>query len=191
MKNFRAKILATSLMFAAMSPAAFAADGTITFNGRVSAQTCTISGNGGGRNFTVTLPPVSSSTLATANNVAGRTPFNIRLTACTPNTGNVAVYFEPGATVDLGTGRLINTVVTAPASGTTPAVTAATNVQIGLLNANLTNIAVGSAFASQRTQQVAIASGAATLQYFAQYVATGAATAGTLSTSVMYSVVYP
>ncbi|WP_019448647.1 fimbrial protein [Cupriavidus sp. BIS7] len=191
MKNIRAKILATSLVLAAVSPAAFAADGTITFTGRVSAQTCTISGDGGGRNFTVTLPPISSSTLATANNVAGRTPFNIRLTGCTPNTGNAAVHFEPGATVDLGTGRLRNTVVTAPASGSTPAVTAAGNVQIGLLNADLTSIAVGSAFASQNSQQVAISNGAATLQYFAEYVATGAATAGTLSTSVMYSVVYP
>lgn len=184
MKNIRAKILATSLVLAAVSPAAFAADGTITFTGRVSAQTCTISGNGGtSRNFTVTLPPASASTLAADGNFAGRTPFNIRLTNCTPNTGNVAVFFESGPNVDQATGRLRNT---ATGSG------AATNVQVGVLNADLTNIAVGLTFASQRSQRVAITAGAATLQYYAQYVATGgAATAGNVSTSTLYSVVYP
>ncbi|MBV8272441.1 MAG: type 1 fimbrial protein [Cupriavidus sp.] len=175
-----------------MSPAAFAADGTITFTGRVTAQTCTIAGNGGNNNFTVALPTVSASTLATAGNFAGRTPFSIQLTGCNPNSGNVATYFEPGATIDATTGRLINTATTAAATETTAATTAATNVQVGLLNADLTNIALGSAFASQNSQQVAITGGTATLQYYAQYVATGGATtAGDVTTTATYSIVYP
>ncbi|ELA01380.1 fimbrial protein [Cupriavidus metallidurans] len=192
MKHIRTKILATSLLLATMSPAAFAVDGTITFTGRVTGQTCTISGNGRpAGDFTIVLPTVTASTLNTAGNIAGRTPFNIRLTNCNPNTGNVAVHFEPGAAVDLGTGRLKNTVVNSPASGSTPAITGASNVQIGLLNSDMTNINVGAAFASQNSQRVAITSGAATLQYYAQYVATGAATLGTLQTSATYSIVYP
>jgi len=191
-KNFKAKILAASLTCAAISPAAFAFDGTISFTGSVTGQTCTISGNGGGNNFTVALPTVSASTLATAGNTAGRTPFNIQLTGCTPNTGNVAVYYEPGATVDATTGRLVNTATTTAGTETTPATTAATNVQLGLLNADLTNIALGSTFATQNSQQVAINAGTATLQYYAQYVATGgAATAGDVTSTATYSIVYP
>ena len=192
MQTLRRSALAASLMFGALTPAAFASDGTITFTGRITTQTCTISGNGGGNNFTVALPTVSTAALGTAGNMAGRTPFNIRLAGCTPNAGNVAVYFEPGATVDTTTGRLINTAAATPAADDVAAVPAATNVQVGLLNANMSNIAVGSAFATQGSQQVALADGAATLQYYAQYVATGgAATAGNLSTTATYSVVYP
>lgn len=191
MKNARKKLLAASLLLAAASPAAFAADGTITFNGRITAQTCRIAGNGGAANFTVTLPTVSASTLRANGNAAGRTPFDIRLTNCTPNTGNVAVFFESGPNVDLATGRLRNTVTAVAATGNTPAVVPATNVQVALLNADLSAISVGAAFAAQNTQRVALAGGAATLQYYAQYVATGASTAGTLSTTSQYSIVYP
>lgn len=190
--HHRTKILAASLLLAVLSPAASASDGTITFTGRITTNTCTISGNGGGTDFTVALPPVSASTLATAGNIAGRTPFNFQLTGCTPATADVAVYFEPGAAVDLATGRLINTTVSAPATDDSPGITAATNVQIGVLNADLTNVAVGAAFASQNTQQVAITGGTASLQYYAQYVATGgAATAGVFTSALTYSVVYP
>jgi len=51
-----------------------------------------------GKDFTVTLPTVSKQTLAAAGNVAGRTPFQIKLANC--SEGKVATYFEPGATVD-------------------------------------------------------------------------------------------
>jgi major type 1 subunit fimbrin (pilin) len=191
-KHVRTKILAASLVFAAASPAAFASDGTITINGRLSTQTCTISGNGGGTNFTVTLPTLGASALGANGTPSGRTPFTIRLTGCTPNTGNVGVFFEPGATVDTVTGRLNNTSTGIPATETTPAIAAATNVQVGLLNADMSNITLGVTAAAQAPQQVALAAGAATLQYYAQYVATGgAATAGDVTTTVTYSVVYP
>ena len=164
---------ATASQFAA------AADGTITFNGTITAQTCTINGNGSGSsNFTITLPTVSSSTLATAGQTAGRTPFSIALTNCTPNSGNVRTYFESGPTTDLTTGNLILN-----AGG-------ATNVEIGLLNSDSTNIAAGAAEASQNSKPVAITSGKATLNYYAQYVATGAATAGAANSSVMYTMAY-
>lgn len=180
MKFTRSGVLAAVIAVAAVVPAvSHAADGTITFTGQITSQTCTISGNGGGKNFTVTLPTVSTSALATAGTTAGRTPFNIALSNCTPNSGNVSTYFEPGATVDTTTGQLIN------ASGT------ATNVEVGLLNSDSSVITLGAAQASQNSKVVALASGAATLKYFAQYVATnGASTAGTVNTTVMYSIIY-
>ncbi|RDK08678.1 fimbrial protein [Cupriavidus lacunae] len=159
---------------------AHAADGTIQFTGKITAQTCTINGNGSGsKDFTVALPTVSASTLNVAGNTAGRTPFQIALTGCTPNTGNVHTFFEAGPTTDASTGNLIlNT-------------GGATNVQIGLLNGGtFTAIKAGFADASQNSTVVAITSGAATLPYAAQYVATGAATAGVANSSVMYTVAY-
>lgn len=171
---------------ATASQFAFAADGTITFSGNVIAQTCTINGSGnhndtGANNFTVTLPTVSTSALATAGQTAGRTPFNIALTACTQKSGNVHAYFEPGPTVDTATGNLVLT--GRPGD--------ATNVEIGLLNNDLSAVKVGAADVSQNSKSVPISSaGAATLSFFAQYVATGVATAGAAESSVMYTLVY-
>ncbi|WP_144153973.1 fimbrial protein [Paraburkholderia sp. BCC1885] len=174
--------LISAVIFAGAAMAsqfAAAADGTITFNGTITAQTCTINGNGSGsNNFTVTLPTVSSSTLAAAGQTAGRTPFSIALTNCTPNSGNVHTFFEAGPTVDTTTGNLV-----VNAGG-------ATNVEIGLQNFDFTNITAGAADASQNSKSVAINSGKATLNYYAQYVATGAATAGAANSSVMYTMSY-
>lgn len=179
MKN--TKLLAALIVAGTAMGAQFAhaADGTITFNGQITAQTCTINGNGSGaKDFTVTLPTVSASTLSSAGNTAGRTGFKIALTGCTPNTGNVHTFFEAGPTTDATTGNLI-----VNAGG-------ATNVQIGLLNSDFSAVKAGFADASQNSKVVAIATGSATLPYYAQYVATGAATAGVANSSVMYTIAY-
>ncbi|QVN11965.1 fimbrial protein [Burkholderia sp. LAS2] len=172
-------ILMASAGLLAAASSAHAADGTITITGEITAQTCTISGDGGGKDFTVTLPNVSTSALSVAGSTAGRKPFRIALSNCSPNSGNASVYFEPGTTVNAQTGQLFN------ATGD------AKNVEVGLLNKDGSNIKLGAAQAQQNSQTVPIAGGAATLDYFAQYVATGgAATAGKVGTSVMYSVSY-
>ncbi|MFS8973394.1 fimbrial protein [Cupriavidus necator] len=157
---------------------AHAADGLITFNGKLVAQTCIINGNGSGsKDFAVTLPPVSTSTLAKAGDSAGRTPFNIALTGCTPDSGTVHTYFEPGTTTDAATGYLI-------VNG------GATNVQIRLLNDNFTEIKAGFADASQNSKPADIIGGSATLPYYAEYVATGATGPGLANSSVMYTLAY-
>ncbi|NSX13554.1 type 1 fimbrial protein [Cupriavidus taiwanensis] len=158
-----------------------AADGLITFNGQITAQTCTINGNGTGSNdFAVQLPTVSTSTLSAPGNVAGQTPFNIALTNCTPDSGSVHTFFEAGPTTDATTGNLI-----LDAGG-------AQNVQIRLLNGGTNNTPIKAGFtdASQNSSSVPITNGAATLWYYAQYYATGQATAGAAKSSVMYSIAY-
>lgn len=174
-------ISAAVLASAAIAPQfAFAADGTITFTGLVTAQTCTINGNGSAsNNFTVALPTVPASALAVVGQPAGTSPFNIALTGCTPASGNVHTFFEPGPTVNTATGNLI-----VAAGG-------AVNVEIRLKNGDASLIKLGAADASQNSKSVAIAAdGTATLPYFAEYVGTGAVTAGAANSSVMYTLIY-
>jgi major type 1 subunit fimbrin (pilin) len=180
MKSTRlVKLAATAAMIVALPIASHAADGTITFNGSITAQTCTINGNGAGsKDFVVKLPVVSASALASAGQTAGRTPFNISLSSCTPAAGTVHTFFESGPTTSASTGNLIMT-----AGG-------ATNVQIGLLNSDFTAIKAGFADASQNSKAVTLTSGGATLAYFAEYVATGVATAGAANSSVTYTIAY-
>lgn len=168
-----------ALMLAAAPLAANAADGTITFNGKVTDKTCTIS-TPGGKDFSVNLPTVSKNTLAAAGNVAGRTPFAINLTKC--SAGNVATYFEPGSTVDFNTGRLLNQA----------SANAATNVQLlGSNNQVLPIKAAGAGQAQTNSQWVTVGTdGSADLNYYAEYYATAAATPGDVTSSVKYTIIY-
>jgi len=174
-------ILASAI--AALSAPALAVDGTITFNGLVTDQTCEIT-TPAGNDFTVTLPTVSATTLNAAAQTAGRTPFSINLSNCSSD-GKVATYFEPGPTVDFDTGRLVNQANAADA---------ATNVQIQLLGENSLFIpvqAAGAGGAQDNSQWVDVtAGGAADLNYYAEYYATGAATAGTVNSSIQYTIIY-
>jgi len=169
-------------LFVAMSAAsslASAADGTITFNGNITSQTCTIKGNGGGKDFTVTLPTVSTATLSNEGKTAGRTPFVIDLSNCSAGSANVHAFFESGPTTDNASGNLIL------ADG------GATEVQIRLLNGDDGSpIKAGFADASQNSKSVTINAGTAQLRYAAEYVATGTAGAGAANTSVLYSIAY-
>ena len=125
------------------------------------------------------MPTVSTSALTAAAQVAGATPFNIALTDCSPDSGNVSTYFEAGSTVDAATGNLFN------ATGS------ATNVEVNLLNSDSSLISLGKSQAGQNSKVVPIASGTATLNYIAQYVAVnGASAAGTVATTVTYSMSY-
>jgi len=185
------KTLISAAVFAAIgftSLSAAAADGKITFTGKISDVTCTIKGgdntDGGASNFTVKLEPVSVTALKTSGESAGDKPFSVIVggagqTGCT--NGKIAkMWFESSTpTVDAAHGgRLKNT-----------ASAGATNVLVGVLNKagstiNMSNNAGGDASAET------IADNTATLQYTAQYYAIGAATAGDVSTYVNYSVVY-
>ncbi|CAB3753554.1 fimbrial protein [Paraburkholderia solisilvae] len=158
--------------------AANAADGTITFNGSITAQTCTVSA--ASANLTVTLPTVSVGSLTQTGQTAGNTPFSISLTGCAPASGTVHTFFEAGSTTSAD-GHL----------SLTGGAGSAGNVKIDLRNSDGSEIVAGAADASQNSLPVNIAAdGTATLNYTAQYVATGAATAGTANSTVQFTMVY-
>ncbi|MEB8290185.1 type 1 fimbrial protein [Klebsiella michiganensis] len=184
MRNYKYAVSALALLVtSAFTTSALAVDGTITINGKITDTTCTISVDGGSKDATVTLPTVSASTLSANGQTAGATPFKISLSDCSGTSMNTAsTYFEPGAYVDNVTGRL---------NIDTTASDAATNVQVELLNAERNAIVAGASVANgQNDIPVDISGGSGTLNYFAQYHATGAAGAGSVTTQVDYTMVY-
>ncbi|MFK7700607.1 fimbrial protein [Pseudomonas caspiana] len=154
---------------------ASAADGTINFTGQINSQTCTIEGATAGTLVkAVALPKVSTSSLATVGKTAGRVGFTLALTACTGSSA--LVRFEQGASVDAATGNLRNQT----ANGS--------NAQIQILNANFAPINLQTNSGSLST---AITEEAASLQFYAQYIAaTAAATAGQITSNVQFSMDY-
>jgi major type 1 subunit fimbrin (pilin) len=178
-KVFNAVLGATLLVAGALPGVAAASAGTITFAGKIESQTCVINGNGtGGSSFTVTLPTVNTSALASAGQVAGNTQFTIGLTGCGATPLAVTTYFEPGTNTDVATGNLKNT-------------GAAGNVELQLQNSDFSVINAAAA-SPNSTGTTTTAAGTGTMTYYVQYVAVGgAATAGTVASSVTYSIVYP
>ncbi|MCU9952965.1 type 1 fimbrial protein [Burkholderia sp. BKH01] len=175
----------------AATSAAHAADGRINFTGSVVASTCKI--NEGVNDLKVALPTASTNMLTGAGKTAGRTPFKLTLTGCTTDkeeggttipapVNKVAVAFEPGTTVNLATGRLMLT-----------GDDSAKNVEISILNDKYEPIKVGAESSAQNSQVVNIdtTAGTATLQYSAEYYATGDVTGGTANSHVTYSLIYP
>jgi len=177
------KTIVSAALFAALATAslsAAAADGKITFTGTISDVTCTVKGgtntDGGTSNFTVALPTVSTTALAAAGQSAGGGPSQPKC-----KDGAIAsLWFESSTpTVDAANGgRLKNT-----------ATSGATNVLVGLLNANGAPINMSNN-TNAAASGVKIVDTTATLNYTAQYYATAAATAGAVNTYVNYSVVY-
>jgi major type 1 subunit fimbrin (pilin) len=159
-----------------LSAAAHAADGTVTITGALTAQTCTINGSSAGTQtaINVALPTLSTTGLAVAGDTSGSTPFSIHLTDCTATSAST--FFEAGPTIDLQTGNLIN-----------QATLGANRVEVELLNDQFTPINLVS---NTNSQTVTVNVGSADLNYYAQYIATGASTAGAVNTSVRFSMQY-
>ncbi|UVL43187.1 type 1 fimbrial protein [Pseudomonas sp. B21-040] len=159
-----------------------ASDGTINFVGAIKDVTCTVQAAGTSGISTVTLPTITKSALTTVGATAGDTNFNIELTNCsgTDVSGSgVAVHFEPGVNVNAN-GRLTN-------NG------AATGVDLALYETNAAsplNLGVAPT-AAYKSMTGATPNGSATLPYTVKYYATSATPgAGTVTSSVVYSVVY-
>lgn len=179
MKSIKKSIYFMLLFTSLHSVTATASDGTISFSGGIVASTCIIKLNDVSASGTVTMPWVALNLLATTGNIAAPTNFTLNLSGCTTVTGATLVnaFFESGAGVNNSTGNLINT-------GT------ATNVAVQLLVAGtMTQIIPGLATQAQPAS-VSIPGGTGTLAYVAQYISTGVATAGTIISSVTYSLTY-
>lgn len=188
------KVISTLLAFAGIGlmSAAHAADGTITFTGNVTSSTCKIDGSEAATTFdkSVTMPTVSARSLNAKGSVAGRTAFGFALTGCKiddetskGNPTKVQVSFENATNVTTDGHLSLD-------KGTTEA-PEASNVVLQILNDKQEVIKVGANTPDQNSQVVSInADGSAQLNFFAEYLATGAATGGSANSKVQYSLTY-
>ncbi|MEI5999720.1 type 1 fimbrial protein [Paraburkholderia bengalensis] len=169
-----------------LSTSVMAADGTITITGSVTDTTCSINGaaSGSPADVAVTLPSVPTSSLKSAGATAGTSnlgDIKLALSGCSGAATKAIARFENGPTVDQASGNLMNQASASPAQ----------NVQVRLLNAKTEPINVLTQDNNDiGTDGATISGGAATLNYFAQYYATGEAQPGNVSTSVQYTMQY-
>jgi major type 1 subunit fimbrin (pilin) len=182
-----ALVVAMGITAAGVASAAASTGGTITFTGAVTDQTCTIKGgsgtNGGTGNFTVALDPIPASDLAAAGDVGGNKPFDVIVGGAGQTTcedGKVAAMsFEVSSPqIDAVTGALKNALAGQ-----------ATNTEVQVLDGTGTVIALNDP--ANVVNSPAIVGNTATIPFQAQYLAVGGgATAGLVSTDVLYQVVY-
>ena len=180
-------ILSSVFALVAMAPlASQASDGTITFAGALTAVTCSVHGGAPGAangSFTVTLPTLPTSKLTAAAQTDGATGYNIFVgavgeAACT-NGQHASIHYDAASTqIDPATGRL-NTLTGGAA-----------NVQLQILDAAVSPAAVVNLFTGTNTTPVVIANNQATLPQIVRYFATGATTAGAVSSNVNYTVAF-
>ena len=198
------KTLLSAALVAVMGVVAFApqsakaADGTITFNGLITAASCTITGGGaatGTGNISVTLPTVSATALTAAGSTAGDTPFSLILGGganCTDGqTASLWVESTQTPALDTVSGALKNQTGSAPAVEVRM-VNPANNLPINL-GVNGAYLNGATVVASSNQPAATITGNTATLNYVAQYLnptTAGAVTAGTVATYLTYSMVY-
>lgn len=178
--------LAVGVVLATGAAGVWAQTGAITFKGAVTASSCQVDIDGHRSKaralspyFTVGLPSVGANDLTASGQTTGWSPFAITLQKCGQSPTLVRTHFEPGAFVDLATGRL-----------NLDSNSTAGNVQIALRESGSANhILVGAPVGMQGTTPTQL-EGYATLVYEAGYYAVGRATPGTVHSSVEYNLVY-
>jgi major type 1 subunit fimbrin (pilin) len=186
LRNSLFAIVAAAGLVSLASFDACAADGTIQISGTISDTTCSLNGTATGSptDYGVLLPTVTAGALASQGDAAGMSrasDIRMVLSGCSGGATRAVARFENGPTVDQETGFLKNMA----GAG------AAQNVEVRLLNSKLApiNIVTG-ANNDVAGDGAEIVNGAAVLQYFAQYYATGKAQAGNVVTSVQYTMQY-
>ncbi|CAB3851167.1 putative fimbrial-like protein YbgD [Achromobacter insuavis] len=190
---FKKTLLATATTAVLLGPvAAFAAgdfgQGTITFTGSVTEAPCTISP--ADSNLAVDMGQVSKKDLTATGKFSTSVPINIHMTGCT---------FDPDPAPPGGTGNangklskigvtFIGTSAT-PNSGHLTNTGNAPNVVVQLLDKdNTTPIKIGTAPTAANAQQMT--AGGNVLNFFARLMATGAGAAGSINSTVTYSLTY-
>ena len=159
--------------------AATASSGTITITGQVVSSTCNVLVNGSA-SPSIALPVLDTNTL-TAGTSGGWTAVNMVLNGCGAVAGYTKVlpHFS-GANIDTANGYLKNTT-----SG-------GSNVEIALSTSQGTAgaLTLASTSGNQGAGSMLLSAAGATFNYYAGYVATAAATAGGVNTSVQYDLNY-
>lgn len=172
------KEILAGCIFSFMTVNAFAAsDNTITFQGEVATETCSVTVNGNTASPIVLLPTVSTTQLSASGNVAGATEFEIGVTGCTG-----ALTSTPISTVFAG--NLVTT------NGNLGSTGAATNVEIQILDTTNAVIDFQSGFTGSSDLTLAPSETEASATYTAQYYATGVSTAGSVESSLQYAIAY-
>ncbi|MEE4411151.1 MULTISPECIES: fimbrial protein [unclassified Serratia (in: enterobacteria)] len=171
-----------AMALAAASTSALAADevtqGTVTFNGELTASTCSIVSDSVDRQ--VQLPKVAIQTLSAAGTSAGSKGFDLNVEKCPAGITKVAAHFEAigSSGVDSATGNLTNQYQGAG--------TKATNVQVRLYNSDEQQLKLGDTGAA-----ATVTGGKATMRYYGGYYATEKTTAGLVYAQARYTLVYP
>ena len=163
------------LAFGLASGSAFAASsGTITINGLVMDQTCTIVG---AADQTVTLATVATADLAALGDEAAQQSFTIQLEDCV--AGDVSAFFsaDTASLIDPATNTLVN-------QGD------ATNVNVALYEENGDQIRLGDSTYIYADKKTVAVDGTATLMYSAGYYATDTAGPGTVNAVANYTISY-
>ena len=178
-----------AMALAAVSTTGFAATkGTVTFNGELIADTCTI--KSGTENRNVTLPKLSVQPLNADGVEAGSVGFDIEVENCPSKITQVGAHFEAigSSGVNSVTNNLTNVYVPTGANDSK-----ANNVEIRLYNADAQKQLklgdTGKMFDIIRPNPTA--NGTATLRYYGGYYATGQTTVGKVLARANYTLAYP
>ncbi|CAH6321032.1 fimbrial protein [Pantoea agglomerans] len=179
MRKLKLSVCAVAMTIASGSAMAVG-QGTVTFNGQLIAETCTIANDS--IDVQVTLPTVSVQTLAAAGATAGSKGFDLNVIDCPAGITQVAAHFEAigSSGVDSTTGNLTNQY-----TGTTDD-PAATAVQVRLYNSDEQPLKLGETGAA-----AAVTSGSATMRYYGGYYATAKTGAGKVNAKAAYTLAYP
>ena len=161
---------------------AFAASqNTIRFQGEVNAQTCNVNVNDATGSPIILLPTVSTAALSSAKSTAGKTPFTINLTGCVaPTSGSTqAITINLVGNNISSTGDLLN-------------IGTANNVALRLLDSSDKTIDLSGGTATVSGMKLESGSTSASQDFSVEYYSdSGNAAAGTVLSSVQYSVSYP
>ncbi|WP_444823369.1 fimbrial protein [Yersinia pseudotuberculosis] len=158
-----------------------ATGGTVTFNGKLIAETCQVDTDS--ENITVTLPTLAIQSLAAAGDQDGSKDFEIKVLDCPATLTQVGAHFNAidSSGVNPATGNLVNKAPT----------DAAGNVEVRLYNVDdSTQISVGDTGNMVDIVRVGTAPGTATMMYAGGYYATDATTAGDVLAKVEYVLAY-
>ncbi|MRS88789.1 fimbrial protein [Enterobacteriaceae bacterium RIT714] len=178
------KTTACAIALSMISAYSFAAgtvtQGTVTFTGKLIADTCSIVA--GDEDLQVILPTLSIQSLAKSGATAGTTTFNIHVESCPSTLTDVAAHFEAinSDGFNATTQNLTNSTLVADGG--------AANVEVRLFDkdgsSQLPVGGTGSFFPVDATSHKA------TMTYIGGYYATGVTTAGDVTAKVQYTLAY-
>lgn len=173
------KITLAMALFAASTTASMAvSNNTITFQGEVTAQTCSVTVNGVDAKPVVLLPTVSSTVLNASGRTAGKTTFTLGVSGCATSVDDINIK-----TVFIG--NQVTTAGNLKNGGT------AKNVELQLLKDAVTTTGINlNSGIAQEGIVLKAGNTSAEHDFAVQYLATGQASAGSVISSVQYAVSY-